>query len=271
MKRIFVRAVAVPQEHGSWVFLISPLLIGLCAGERFARPSLYLVVAALAAFLLRQPATAAVKAYSGRRARAELGAAWFWMFAYFAVALAALAGLVLEGFGYVLLLAIPGVPVFAWHLYLVGRRAERRKPGVEIVAAGALALAAPAGLWVGKGAYDPIGWVLWLLVWLQSAASIVYAYLRLEQRVLPGAPPRSVRRRMGRRALMYTSFNLAVSLAGGLGGLLPSLIFVPYLLQWLETVQGIERPAIGFRPTRIGVRQLIVSSLFTLLFILAWR
>jgi hypothetical protein len=32
----------------------------------------------------------------------------------------------------------------------------------------------------------------------------------------------------------------------------------------------VVQPAIGWKPTRIGVRQLIVSVLFTLLFILAW-
>jgi hypothetical protein len=29
---IFVRHIALPQDHGSWVFLLSPLLIGLFAG-----------------------------------------------------------------------------------------------------------------------------------------------------------------------------------------------------------------------------------------------
>jgi hypothetical protein len=60
--------------------------------------------------------------------------------------------------------------------------------GVEIVASGILALAAPAAFWVGRGYPDPQGWVLFGLVWLQSAASIVYAYLRLEQRSLTDVP-----------------------------------------------------------------------------------
>ena len=35
-----------------------------------------------------------------------------------------------------------------------------------------------------KGFPDPLGWLLFGLTWLQSAASIVYAYLRLAQREL---------------------------------------------------------------------------------------
>jgi hypothetical protein len=36
-------------------------------------------------------------------------------------------------------------------------------------------------------------------------------------------------------------------------------------------VWGTLRPAVGVRPTLIGVRQLIVSTIFTVLFILTWR
>jgi hypothetical protein len=65
----FRKQIFLPQDHGSWVFIFSPLIIGLFAGEKFTLASLSLVVASLAAFLLRQPITIAVKAYSGRRAK----------------------------------------------------------------------------------------------------------------------------------------------------------------------------------------------------------
>lgn len=263
--------IALPQDHGAWVFLFSPLLIGIFAAERFQPAGWYLVAAALLAFLLRQPVTVAVKVWSGRRPQRELGLAAFWGLVYGLLLLGALVGLLRNGQGQVLWLAVPGVPVFAWHLYLVSRRAERRQAGVEILATGVLALAAPAALWVGEGRYDPLGWALWLLTWLQAAASIVYAYLRLEQRTLPAVPPVRERWRMGRRALLYTSFNLALTLLTALAGLLPTWIFLPYLLQSAETLWGIHHPAIRVKPTRIGLRQLLVSTLFTFLFILVWR
>lgn len=271
LRSVFVRHIALPQDHGSWVFLLSPLLIGIFAAERFQPAGWYLVAAALFVFLLRQPLTVMVKVWSGRRPQRELTIAYFWGMVYTLLLLVALAGLFLAGQERVLWLAVPGVPVFAWHLYLVSRRAERRQAGVEILATGVLALAAPAALWVGEGRYAPIGWALWLLSWLQAAASIVYAYLRLEQRTLPTLPSVRERWRMGRRALLYTSFNLILTLLTGLMGLLPTWIFLPYLLQWGETLWGIHHPAIGVRPTRIGLRQLLISTLFTILFILAWR
>ena len=80
--------------------------------------------------------------------------------------------------------------------------------GVEIVGSGVLAMAAPAGYWIGVGSLDSTGWLLLALTWLQSAASIVHAYLRLEQRDLDVFPEIKNRLKMGRRAIIYTTFNL---------------------------------------------------------------
>lgn len=267
----FVRHTAIPTDHGSWVFLISPLLIGLFAGGQWRTASLFLVVVVFAAFLIRQPITIAVKAYSGRRTRRDLPAARFWIVVYGLVGTLGVLGLIWEGYAWVLILALPGAPVFAWHLWLVSRRAERRKAGIEILATGVLALAAPAAYWIGVNRQDLLGWWLLLLTWFQSAASIVHAYLRLEQRELKALPDASTRLRMARRALLYTTFNLsAVGILAWLH-LLPAWLPVPYALQWLETIYGATRPAIGYKPTQIGIRQLMVSILFTLLFILTWK
>lgn len=275
MQPYFKKQIALPQDHGSWVFIFSPLMVGLFAGERFQIPSLYLTIAIIAAFLIRQPVTVIVKALSGRRSATDLPAARFWLLVYGLIAAAALIGLILSGFGFLLYLAVPGVPVFAWHLWLVSKRAERRQEGIEVIATGVLALAAPAAYWVGVGRYESAGWWLWLFTWLQSAASIVYAYLRLNQRDLSAEQAEAKGRgewwSMGRRALWYTSFNVVLSLALGFLKLIPLWVFIPFLLQWLEALWGISHPAVGWKPIRIGTRQLIVSILWTVLFIIVWR
>ncbi len=291
---LFKKHIALPQDHGSWVFILSPLVIGIFSGAVFTSDTLLLVIAAMAAFLLRQPVAILVKVLSSRRPKADQVPALFWVGLYTFISLAALAGLLFESYFFLLYLAVPGILVFAWHLWLVSRRAERRQAGVEIIATGVLSLAAPAAYWVGLGDYEPQGWWLWLLVWLQSAASIVYAYLRLEQREMgkyneeivplrgislrstsPGranlAPTSRNGMLMGRRALLYTSFNVFFSLSVGMAGILPRFIFLSFLLQWLETIWGITHPAAGWKPARIGVRQLIVSTLWTILFVITWR
>jgi hypothetical protein len=267
----FRKQIFLPQDHGSWVFIFSPLLIGLFLGGKFSFASLSLLIASIAAFLIRQPITIAVKAYAGRRAKTDLPAAGFWIMVYGIIILITLLGLIRAGFGYLLFLAIPGVPVFAWHMWLVSKREERRQINVEIIATGILSLAAPAAYWAGIGHYDPIGWWLWGLVWLQTAASIVYAYLRLEQRELAEIPARKELWKMGFRAFAYTTFNLASIFTLGFDSVLPRFLLIPYLVQWSETMWGIFQPAIKWKPTHIGIRQLIVSILWTILFIITWR
>ena len=271
MRKYFHRNIAITNEHGSWVFLLSPLVIGIFAGANWSTPLTYLIIAALSGFLIRHPITIAVKVHAGRRPRKDLPAARFWILVYGAIGLLMVVGLVLRGFGYVLYLAIPGIPVFGWHLWLVSRRAERRQAGVEIVASGVLALSAPAAYWISVGGTDPLGWWLWGLTWLQSAASIVYAYLRLEQRTWREIPPLKTCLKSGRRAILYSSFNLLLTGILAIWGWLPPWIFIPYALQWGETLWGTLNPAVGVKPTLIGLRQLIVSTLFTILFIITWN
>jgi hypothetical protein len=262
--------VALPSEHGAWVFLFSPLLIGMALGG-FRPASLLLLVAALSAFLIRQPITIAVKAYSGRRPRTELPAARFWMVVYGTTAGLAAVGLMLMGYAALFWLAVPALPVMAWHLWLVRRRAERRQALMEIVAGGALALAAPAAFWVGLGQNNPFGWWLWALCWAQTTGSILYAYLRLEQRVLPAPPPRLQRWQMAAVPLLFNLAVFGLVLTLSLAGVLPRHLPLAFLIQPLEVVWGAENPAVRLKPKTIGIRQFVISSLFTLAFILLWR
>jgi len=256
------RQIALPPEHGAWAFLLAPLLIGIAAGGRLRVPTVYLVVAALCAFLVRQPITLGLKALTGRRSREILPAVARWIAVYGALGLLHVLGLVLRGFGYVLWLALPGIPVFVWHLLLIGRRAQRRQWLVELVGAGVLALVAPAGYWIGLGRADPVGWWLWALTWSQSVSWIFFAYLRLSQR----------EGRDGWRWPAVASALLPLTLAAGLGlaGIVAAGLWAALLVQLLETLHGVIRPAVGAKPRAIGYRQLGVSAIQTFLFMLLW-
>ena len=232
MQDYFKKQIALPQDHGSWVFIFSPLLIGIFAGGSFTLSTFNLILAAMSAFLIRQPMTVIVKSYSGRRPKSDLAAARFWVLIYGSIAALALLGLILQNFSFLLILAIPGAPVFAWHLWLVSQRAERKQAGIEVIATGVLSLVGPAAYWVGVGRYDSLGWWLFLWAWLQSAASIVYAYLRLEQRELKqdqaAVMSGSEKWALGKRAFLYTSFNLGASLILGWANWIPPFIFIPF-------------------------------------------
>lgn len=268
--RIWSKNAAIPSEHGSWVFLLSPLLIGLAVGKAWGWPQVGLILAAMAGFMARQPLVVLVKVLSKRRPKTELTPAIFWLIIYGCIAL--LAGIFLWTYGraYILWLVLPALPVVTWHLWLVSRREERRKPGVEILGSAALALSAPAGYWMAEGKVELVGWIIWMLVVLQNAASIVYAYLRLEQRVLEVEPDLRGKFRLGSRALLFTTFNLALTIGLGLAGIIPVLVWLAFVVQWLEAIFGTIRSAIRVKPVKIGVRQMIVSIIFTIVFILTW-
>jgi len=268
---VFRKHVALPGDHGSWVFLFSPLLIGLWAGGRLTTVSWYLVAASLCGFLSRQPITILVKVASGRRGRQDLAPAVFWTGVYAAIGLLHVAGLVMRGFGYVLYLAVLGVPVFAWYLVLVSRKSERRRIGVELCATAVLGLNATAGYWIGIGRYDSTGWLLWALVWIQTAVSIVYTYLRLEQRSWPDVTDAGTKLRAARTPLAFATLNLVLVVTLAARGIVPGGLFVAFVPQWLETIAGTLRPAVRLKPVAIGMRQLFVSIAFTALFMLVWR
>ena len=269
--KLINRNIALPQDHGSWVFLLSPLLIGLFAAPNWSISSLLLIIASFSAFLIRQPITHLIKIYSKRRPKTDTNAAVFWTVIYTIIGFVCMLGLIHLGFSYIMVLVVPGIFVFIWYLFLVSKRSERNQTGVEIVASGVLALSAPAAYWVGLGIIDLTGWVLFILVWLQSAASIVYVYTRLRQRQLKDRPELSERLRLGQRSLLYTSFNFIVVFIFSLIGFLPQFLPIPYFVQWAEVFWGTYNPAIQTKPTKIGLRQLLVSSIFTILFIITWR
>lgn len=263
------RHIALPNEHGAWVFLFTPLAIGLALGG--LRPaSLLLVASVLAAFLICQPVTIAVKAFSGRRPKTELPAAATWLAIYGVLGLVTAGSLLALGYGSILWLAVPAAPVFAWHLWLVSRRAERRQWLMEIAASGVLALSATAAYWVGRGVYDSTGWLLWALSWLQVAGTILYAYLRLQQRQRKTMPIPREGWEMARGALLYNLAALVLVGVLALAHIVPGLLVLVYLIQPLEVVWGTLHPAVGVKPKIIGIRQLMISLLFTLAFILAW-
>ena len=85
-------------------------------------------------------------------------------------------------------------------------------------------------------------------------------------------PDRRARFTTAAGPVLFAGANLlAAILLGPLAGLQPRWVFVPFALQFAETLWGTDHPAIRARPAAIGTRQLIVSALFTVLFIVALR
>lgn len=253
---------ALPSEHGAWIWWIGPLLLGTAAAGKDLTYFPLLTAAALAAFLLRQPAAILVKVLGGRRPRHDLQPAAFWSALYGAASVGGAWALVSLGFGRLVALAAPGLSVFIWHLVLVSRRAERGQRGVELVGAGVLSLTAPAAYWITGGQDTLLAWILWGTSWLQAAASIVNVYSRLEYRRLSQRPPLPERLARAVRNLAYHLFNLAAAFIFSTLGYLPWPLVLGFTLMLVDALEGVLRPPLGQRPTHIGLRQLVSSTIF---------
>jgi hypothetical protein len=262
--RIFRKRYALPSEHGAWIWWIGPFILGIAAGGGLNSALGILLLAALAAFLSRQPTTLVVKVLSGRRPSSEMAPALIWVSLYLAIALGSAAFLINRGYSSILLLAVPGLPVFAWHLWLISRKEERGQQGIELVGSGVLALSAPAAYWVSGGENALEAWIIWGLSWLQSAASIVYVYLRLRQRRLTTPLSKGEKWRMGTRTLVYHLFNFSLASALAIKDLTPFGVPIAFALVLLDALEGVANPPLGAKPTAIGLRQLASSSLFFL-------
>lgn len=130
---------------------------------------------------------------------------------------------------------------------------------------------APAAYWVSGGNDNILAGILWALSWLQSSASIVNVYLRLEQRQLKTLPSFSARLQMGRRTAAYHLFNLALVCVLASQTLIPLLIITAFGLMLIDALEGTLRPVIGVKSSMIGLRQLVSSSIFVVLTSYAFR
>lgn len=75
---------------------------------------------------------------------------------------------------------------------------------------------------------------------------------------------------MARPALIYHAAALLAAALLAAAGWAPAGLTLAYLIQPIEMAWGVLHPAVGVKPKVIGIRQLIVSVIFTLTFILAW-
>jgi hypothetical protein len=250
--------------------LLGPFAVGLGLAWRLEWAVLWTLLGVLLLFLARQPMIILVKALSGRRSREDAVPALIWLLIYGTLGLIPLFTLIASGYAALFWLALLAVPPLAWQLWLVIRRAERQM-SVELAGSGALALAAPAAYCAATGRFDIIALSAWLLCWLQSAAAIVYVYLRLEQRRLTTLPSRSQQWAMGQRAIFYHAFNFIVSVLLAALRILPLLVPLAYAAMFAEAVRGTFRPAVRVKPQILGLSQVGVTIVFVVLLVLAYR
>lgn len=261
----FQKKFAIPPEKGGWVWWVGPLAIGVAAAGDVRPMVSAVIVGAFSAFCVRQPLTLFIKSFRLPSHKPDRTPAGFWVLVYsVGCALAALA-LALGGQEGVVALAGPAIPVFGWHFYLVACGSERRQMARDVLAALALSLSGTAAYWSCGGENPTTAALVWLLPGLQSSASVIHMFLRLEQRRWENAGAIIYRLKRGAGAATHHIVNMTVAVALYLDNMLAPAGVAAFALCTVEGLWAIAVPQTGHTPRQLGMRQLAVSTAFAAL------
>lgn len=260
----------LPREHGAWMMLVVPLIVGALAGGSLDWPVILTFIAAFFAYLARHPLVLIARA-RGDPLRLPRGVL-FWLAVYSAVA--GLSGLAVIAFGsYWLLIpiaALAGLPLGV-NLYLAARHAEMSIVG-EMLGIAGLALGAPATYYVAFGApgLQMVG--LWLLTFFYFGGTVFYVKLKVRVHSRQDPPHSTLQRLLiGRVTLFYHAAVIgfaALLVATGLAPLLAPLAYVPVTCRAIQGVFDWRR-AVNIK--RLGVIEIAHSLIFATLLIIAYR
>lgn len=243
--------VALPSEHGSWGFVLEPLVLGLLLAPSGA--GLALAGGVLGTFLLHRPAKVVWqdrrrgKVYP--RTRAALGFA----VGYGALALAGLgSGLALAGWAPFVPLAAAAFPAALFVLYDLrhGGRSRVAEIAAPVATGAAAAALARAGGWGGTDA-----WALWGAMAVRAVPTVVYvrARLRLERSGEPvGKGP------------TYATHLIGLIVMGGLaaGSAVPATGVGAALLLTFRALVGLSPLRWPASAQRIGIGEIVYGALF---------
>jgi hypothetical protein len=170
----------MPAEHGSWSWLLVPYFVGLLVAGQWNVTAWLVLSGGLAGFLMRQPATVAMRARAGRGRKADGGPATAWTLLLGAIVLASLAGLLLVDRLDLLWLLLPLALVLVFYLLASRQRqASVRSLSMELAGAVGLATSAPAAYIAATGHLTDTAWVLWALMAAQNGLGVMYVRLRI--------------------------------------------------------------------------------------------
>lgn len=176
----FRKQLIMPAEHGSWSWLLVPYFVGVIVAGEWNLAAFLVLLGGMAGFLVRQPATVAMRARTGRGRRADGGPAMVWAVILSAIAFASFFGLLALGRTDLLWLLIPLAVLFV--LYLLASRQKRasvRTLWMELAGALGLATSAPAAYVAATGHLDDTAWILWALMAAQNGLGVLYVRLRI--------------------------------------------------------------------------------------------
>jgi hypothetical protein len=256
--QVRLKSVAIPPEHGSWGFLLEPIILGLAIAPSLA--GLFLALAVVGVFLARHPLKIAFTDWRRGKRYARTVAAQRFALGYSALAVIGFgAAVALAGFDFLLplLLAVP-LAAIQFGGYALNRRRDLLP---ELAGASAMAVSASCLVMAGGEKFD-LALVLWIILVARDVPSILYIRARL--RLDRGKP------------FAFAPILLAnlVAVAGVivlvLAGLAPILAVVAMIALLLRAIHGLSPYRQKVRVQIVGILEMGYGFLTVLLTILGY-
>jgi hypothetical protein len=173
--KIRLKSVALPVEHGSWGFLLEPLVAGLAIA--FSVGGVWIALMTIGAFLVRQPLKVLLIDRLGMKVRERAEAALAFLAIFGAVFIAGLIGTVASVGWRPLLPFVFVLPFAAYQIYCDASR-QGRQLVAEVI--GAVSISASiAAIALSAGRPWAVAVSLWLIFVLRLVPSILYVRNRL--------------------------------------------------------------------------------------------
>jgi len=255
-KRIMIRSVALPSEHGGWGFLVEPILLGLLVA--FSWQGVLLAIASFGVFLIHQP----TKLFLKDRHKARKPPRYTWairfMIGYGLLAVVPFTILLFVADINFLLPIVLAIP-FALIQLIYDARNQSRHAIPEISGAIALAMIAPTIAILHGWAFEH-AIILALLLSLRATPSILYVRARIRMK----------------REQPYSVFNVGVwhsvaifiAITLSTSRMTSWLILVPYIILFARAMWGLtprhkNQPVkvVGFQEIGYGLLTVILLSL----------
>lgn len=259
----------LPREHGAWIILFAPMVIGFSV-TRAVAPLLWLLLTLTitGAFLAREAASLLL------RKRGKPGVRG-WLAVYLlAMACGGLSLLVLTRS-----IALPGIglltgALFGLHSCLMLRQRQDRSQWGEILGVAALTLTAPAAFAATQRALDTTAWLLWIGCVGYFSSGIFYVKMWLAAAKAKAIWNDSVRRQIGRDNLLYHLLLTLAVVACSLflpwrAGLALVVAYFPVLYRGLTGWAALSPSLPPLK--RLGMLETLRALWFALFFVLVFR
>jgi hypothetical protein len=251
-RKINVKAIALPIEHGSWGFVFEPLLAGLLIA--FSPSALWIALLVVGAFLTRQPLKVLLNDWQAKRNLPQTPVVRKFLLVYGAIFTVGLSGSLYFVPKFSLLPFLFILPLAACQLYFdASRKSRELLPELTgaIAISSSVAVIALAGGWNFATAT-----ALWAIFAARLIPSILYVRNRLK---LEKGKDFS-------RALPILSHVAALALVGALAfyGLSPILTVLMFAVLLGRAVIGLSPYRSKIKAMRIGVWEVIYGTLTAL-------